>query len=440
MPSYMSKLGTTFLVLILAAFLLANNILIAVALIPLGLMAVGYFIEAPKGIRVSKRISKNRACVGEALSISLEVSIESGIGPVVICDVLHGSFELVEGSNYHVVWKGFEPMTININYKIRCNASGTYSLNDTKWRVRHPVCDYTENGTCQNDIAIKIVPRLLELHKIRGLSAKCRVPMPQGALSTLGMTTHEFKEVRMYYPGDPFKAINWKVTSRNLFRGKIHPVVNEFEREGKKTVYIFLDTSTTMNYGTKSKNVIEYSIEAVNGLADHYLSQNCIVSLISFGNKKIVVPAGSGKMQYNRILRELMNVRDNTKVVKTLGKKASTLTEIIYSNREHFVGVRPLFIVVTRFCGSNCDTLRKAIEDMSKYTVRNGNLPSIMMINIIGYELEINKDTERQAANLIESFMNIMSDDLRKRCIWIDWNPSKESLTGALLKQAVAAR
>ena len=53
---------------------------------------------------------------------------------------------------------------------------------------------------------------------------------------------------------------------------------------------------------------------------------------------------------------------------------------------------------------------------------------------------DIKKDIEKQAANLIESFMNIMSKELRNRCIWIDWNPARESLTSALLKQVVTAR
>lgn len=135
-----------------------------------------------------------------------------------------------------------------------------------------------------------------------------------------------------------------------------------------------------------------------------------------------------------------MRIRDNTDDRKTVKKKVTSLAEIIYSNREHFVGVRPLFIVITRFCGSNSEALKKAVEDMSKYTVRNGNLPSIMMVNIIGYEMRIKKDIEKQAANLIESFMNIMSKELRNRCIWIDWNPARESLTSALLKQVVTAR
>jgi uncharacterized protein (DUF58 family) len=440
MPGFVSKLGTTFLFLILTGFLLANNILIAVSIIPLCLMAIGYFIDVPDDISVIKSISKTRACVGEELDVSLDVSVESGFGPLIICDMLFGSFELIEGNNFHVIWKGLTPKTFQINYKIRCNSSGTYSLDVTKWRAKHPVCDYFENGECRNDISVKVVPRLLELNKIRGLSAKCKVPMPQGALSTLGMTTHEFKELRMYYPGDPFKSINWKVTSRNLTKGKIQPVVNEFEKEGKKTAYIFLDTSPTMNYGTKSKNVVEYSIEAVNGLADHYLSQNCIVALKSFGLKQIFVPAGSGKMQYQRILRELMKIRDNTEVKKGVKKKITKLDEVVYSNREHFIGIRPLFIVITRFCGSNSGDLKKAVEDMSKYTMSSGKVPSIMLINIIGYEMKIRKETERKAAEIIEAFADVMSKEIRNRCIWIDWNPAKESLTSALLKQAVTVR
>jgi len=49
-----------------------------------------------------------------------------------------------------------------------------------------------------------------------------------------------------------------------LVRGSIWPVVNEFEKEGKKSVWIFLDTSKIMSFGSNIKNVKEYSVEAVN--------------------------------------------------------------------------------------------------------------------------------------------------------------------------------
>ncbi|OPZ83545.1 MAG: hypothetical protein BWY74_04427 [Firmicutes bacterium ADurb.Bin419] len=135
-----------------------------------------------------------------------------------------------------------------------------------------------------------------------------------------------------------------------------------------------------------------------------------------------------------------MKIRDNADIRKGIKRKTTDLDAVVYSNREHFLGVRPLFIVVTRYCGSNSEALKKAIEDMSKHTMKNGHLPSIMLINIIGYEMKIKKETERQAAGVVEAFVNIMSKEIRNRCIWIDWNPARESLTSALLKQAVTAR
>ena len=51
--------------------------------------------------------------------------------------------------------------------------------------------------------------------------------------------------------------------------------------------------------------------------------------------------------------------------------------------------------------------------------------------------MRIKKIPKAKFANVIESFMNIMSKV--ETVVWIDWNV-KESLTSALLKQAVTVR
>jgi len=123
--------------------------------------------------------------------------------------------------NYCAVWKGFEPKEILLNYTVRCTASGTYTFRTTGWRARHAVGAFSINRKYETDLTVEVTPRLIELKKVRGMSTVCKVPMPEGALASMGMTTQEFKELRLYSPGDPFKAINWKVTSRNLVRGSI---------------------------------------------------------------------------------------------------------------------------------------------------------------------------------------------------------------------------
>ena len=63
-------------------------------------------------------------------------------------------------------------------------------------------------------------------------------------------------------------------------------------------------------YGTNIKSVMEYSIEAVNGLGDYYLKQNCNLAFVTYGGEReVFVPPGTGKQQYFKILKELMNIK-----------------------------------------------------------------------------------------------------------------------------------
>ncbi|MFZ5989505.1 MAG: DUF58 domain-containing protein [Bacillota bacterium] len=437
MPRYISSIGTTFLLLLTAGFLFANNILILVSVIPLSLMAFGYFLKVPADVKVKKSVSKSRIAVGELLDITVLISVESGFGPLEVCDVVPAHFELVDGNNFCVLWKGLEAREVCLTYTVKCTASGTYPFKLTKWRSKHPICSFSVNDQYESELSVEVTPRLLELKRIRGMATACKVPMPQGALSSMGMTTQEFKEIRLYYPGDPFKSINWKVTSRNLLRGNIWPVVNQFEKEGKKSVWIFLDASKVMAYGSNIKNVREYSVEAVNSLCDYYIRQNCSISFLTYGGRDIFVHSGSGRQHHYKILRELLNIKNYSLDSRKPQEKSKSLDEKVYSCRNYFVGLRPLFVIVTRFCTNNCDDLKKGIDTMSRYTMRNGLLPSIMVVNIVGYGLMAENQSEKLASNLLEAMNKVVSKEIRKNCIWVDWDPVKESLTGALLKQVV---
>ena len=96
-----------------------------------------------------------------------------------------------------------------------------------------------------------------------------------------------------------------------------------------------------------------------------------------------------------------------------------------------------MFVIITRFCNNNYYEVQNAVDTMSRYTSKNGLLPNILVLNIVGYELMAENQTEKMASSILQSMNVIKSKDLRKQCIWIDWNPVKESLTGALLKQVV---
>ncbi len=74
----------------------------------------------------------------------------------------------------------------------------------------------------------------------------------------------EFSEVRAYQPGDPFQAIDWKVTAR---MGK--PFIKKFVEERELTVLLAVDLSGSTDFGTRVRTKRELSLElaAILGLA-----------------------------------------------------------------------------------------------------------------------------------------------------------------------------
>jgi hypothetical protein len=132
-----------------------------------------------------------------------------------------------------------------------------------------------------------------------------------------------------------------------------------------------------------------------------------------------------------------MNIKNNYFKLDDFYRAVKSLDDVVYSFKSYFPGLRPMFVIITRFCNNNYYEVQNAVDTMSRYTSKNGLLPNILVLNIVGYELMAENQTEKMASSILQSMNVIISKDLRKQCIWIDWNPVKESLTGALLKQVV---
>ena len=62
-----------------------------------------------------------------------------------------------------------------------------------------------------------------------------------------------FSEVREYQPGDDVRDIDWRVTAR-----KLAPYTKLFAEERDREVYVLLDLSPKMLFGTLCKTAIMY--------------------------------------------------------------------------------------------------------------------------------------------------------------------------------------
>lgn len=103
----------------------------------------------------------------------------------------------------------------------------------------------------EQDAVALSVKRLMQYklaHKLIPLSPK-RTPQAKLAgsyISKMKGRGMEFDEARHYQPGDDIRAIDWRVTART---GKTHTKI--FREERERPVFIAIDISATMQFGTQ---------------------------------------------------------------------------------------------------------------------------------------------------------------------------------------------
>lgn len=107
----------------------------------------------------------------------------------------------------------------------------------------------------------------------------------------------EFSGLRQYLPSDDASRIDWKNSA-----GKPELYVKQYEEELNMDVFIMLDVSDTMTFGTGEKLKSEYA--AIVGAALAYASVDAGID-VGFGlwgeEKKVINPQG-GMDQYQRFL------------------------------------------------------------------------------------------------------------------------------------------
>lgn len=112
----------------------------------------------------------------------------------------------------------------------------------------------------------------------------------------------EFAEVRAYEPGDPFQAIDWKVTARMR-----KPYVKRFVEERELTVLLVIDLSASTSFGTRHRLKRRLASEVAGVLALAAMrSQDRVGSLLFTDRVERYMRPLRGRNQSLRLLYELL--------------------------------------------------------------------------------------------------------------------------------------
>lgn len=110
----------------------------------------------------------------------------------------------------------------------------------------------------------------------------------------------EFQDLREYSPGDDIRDIDWRVTAR-LER----PFVKQFLEERELTLFILLDCSASMDFGTTRSTKLQSAIEASAILSFAALRSNDRVGLISYTSDiNTLIPPAKGNRHVMRLVHE----------------------------------------------------------------------------------------------------------------------------------------
>lgn len=110
----------------------------------------------------------------------------------------------------------------------------------------------------------------------------------------------EFSGLRQYLPSDDASRIDWKISA-----GKPDLYVKEFDVERNMDVFIIVDVSNTMTFGTADKLKSEYAAIMTSALAFASVDAGINVGFGMYGSQSRVVTPDGGSDQYQRILHEI---------------------------------------------------------------------------------------------------------------------------------------
>jgi uncharacterized protein (DUF58 family) len=421
------QLITLFILLLLPGIFFGNLVLVGMSLVPLLLLILGLAFSPPRVVAVDAVKINTPVWAGDVSPVARTVRTSAGVGLVKLYQPLPPEFDLVEGSNLMMHWQWFRPVTLEMSFRLKLAKRGRYTVPPLDWVSLHPLGYSGAEGSGGNHIDVEVWPRFYLPKTVKSLPGLSVSPFPSSDIAKIGIPGQDFREIRKYVTGDPIKNINWRATARRAEQS-FWPLVNEFEREGRKSVMIYLHASQAVEIGNTIENGIESGLEATCNLLYYFLEKGYRTGIYVCSNPPRYFSPDTGRLQFRKVLRQLIDLKPGY-----WPKELLTAVEI---TRDYVLGYNPLSIVISTLDNRSGPALEKAVHQLRQYYSRRRK-PSIMVIGIDAYGLV---PQANHYENELPALLRLQSRPLVRRLRGaganvIEWHPDHESFSRIFSRQ-----
>ena len=326
--------------LLALALCLGNLVLLAGAIYALLIVLVGAALVAPRKIVVNRSMPRLVCWAGDGLDVDRQLEAGGGVGPLYVYDRLPPEAEVIGGNNLRVIWKRPGARTYDLSYRISWPKRGVYTLGETAWEAEAPLGLHRRmHGSAGPSLEISVVPRTQAIRRVNEIRGRAHSRNPWEDVATVGVSSTEFTELRPYTPGDPMRRINWKASARSS--GSANPLlVNQYEPEGRKAVWIFLDGADYMDVGSTLTTLIDQAAEAAGSIAQYYLTRGYTLGAYIYNSQSGILTPEVGQKQFQRLTKMLTRLKP--------GQPNQDLLQAVESCKSFLFRLQPEVYAITR--------------------------------------------------------------------------------------------
>lgn len=347
-----------------------NLALLGLALMPLGLAVASALGPHARILAAAIEQHPERAAVGQEVELVVRLRL-AGRGPLQLRVDLPDSYRLVRGRNVLHTWvSGRRDETVR--FVAACDKRGVHELGPIEaeapsaWLLGGPRRLAVDTRT-----EVRIEPPVSRLRRWPETRTRARRAMADLDLTPSGLVTTNFQDIRQYVRGDPHRSINWKASARRASgTDDLRLLVNDYEREGRRQVWVFLDARPDL-VGTSLDNALERRIEAALAIANIHIKRGFGVGFTLYNQDLQGTPYADASGRQSRRILELVAA-----LPRPASATAAGLSDAVLGVRGRLHRARTVAFVVTTLQGGEEDGLRMLRRLLAR---RRGPLPIVVI-------------------------------------------------------------